>query len=66
MENFIEGLRIMLPFFDDPSDFMSPEHGDIVFFAYLDNLTEASDEGVKLTALGFLPDYDLECWSWRS
>ncbi len=66
MNKFIEGLKIMAPFYSNGMDtdfFMEAEH-DIVYF-HIDNeqIPEESKLGERLVELGFHYDEEADGWA---
>ena len=66
IDGFMKGLELMKPFFDNPDDFMSADHGETILFCYLDDITPESEDGGRLLEYGFVADEEMECWRWDS
>ncbi len=69
---FIEGLQILAKYMKQGLDtkfFCGGEHDVIYFYAeqdenYLSKLSKESEDGLRLSALGFHFDEDVENWSY--
>lgn len=66
MNNFIEGLKIMAPFYKNGMDteyFMEAEHDIVYFHVTAEQIPEESDSGKRLQELEFHYDDGVGVWA---
>ena len=66
MNDFIEGLKIMAPFYENGLEtkfFMEAEHDIIYFHVSVEDIPEDSETGKRLQELGFHFDDGVDAWA---